>query len=104
MCFFLGQVSEGVERAEAVVRDEGSLGKLLGEPFRGKWMVSFLNCVKLKMCMNGIYVSDDDVRIVIVKSGLMSGELRFSLQGYDGTSNVLKTSETEECLLREQSV
>lgn len=51
LCFFLGQVSEKADRAEAAVLLERFLAKASGGLFREKWLYSSLNCVRKIICV-----------------------------------------------------
>lgn len=81
---------EGVERTEASVSDERSPERVLSEPLDRKWLAFFVECLRERMCVDGVGVLDGNVRIVFAKSGTISGGFRLSLDDYDAASIVLR--------------
>lgn len=90
VCLFIGQVSKETERAGSAVPVKRTLGSLLYELFSGRWLASFVNCVRKQMCVDEIFVNDRNVRMVLVNSGLTSCGLFRGLDDYDKGLNVLR--------------
>lgn len=59
-CVFLGQRSERAERAGAAVPGERSLATVLTELLSEEWLMSFVSCVKKRVCVEGVRVIDED--------------------------------------------
>lgn len=65
---FSGQASKRVERARAGGPLERSLARFLIELFGEKWLASFANCVTARICVDGVCMLGNDVRLVFVDS------------------------------------
>lgn len=71
-----------------------SLGRVLCELFSGELLASFVRSVKERMCLDGVPVSDGDVRMVFVMSALISGGFCSCLDDYDGTLSIPRAWQT----------
>lgn len=69
----LRETSEKAERAEAATRLKCSLDRVLGEPFKSKWVSSFVSCLSERMSKNEIRVIGGDVPVVFESSGFTNG-------------------------------
>lgn len=88
VCFFLGEVSGKVERADAAVPAKRSPGKVLGELLSGEWLASLVKGLRERTCVDEVRVLDGDVQMPFVEPGFVSGEFFSSLNDYDGSLNV----------------
>lgn len=95
---------EGVHRATAAVKVKRLLATVLGELLTEKWPASFVNCVGERMCVDGVRLFNGDVRMVSVKSRIISGGFYSSVCDYDAILNVFSARQTEGFVLREQRV
>lgn len=81
-----------------------SLARMLGEVLGGEWLALLANSVRDWMCVDTVHMLGQNVRLVSVKTGLISGEFFLSLDDYDETMNVLTDWRTKEFVLRERRV
>lgn len=102
MSLILRQVSKGVKRAEAAVLAERLLGRVLNKMLRREWLVSFVNCVRELMFVDGLRVFEVGVRMLFVMSELKSREFLSSLDSWDEALNVLKACRTDGGVLHDQ--
>lgn len=102
--FFLGQASEEVQKAEATAPLEPSLGRIFGELFSTGWSRFFPKTLTERLCSDEVGVVDGDVRLMFVRSGLITGGFCSNLGEYDGALNILRVWPTERCVLREHRV
>lgn len=66
--------------------------------------MSAARCVTEQMCVNRVCVSEGDVRMVLVKLGLISRHFRPSLNSYGRARNVGRASSVEQCAERKRRV
>lgn len=90
VCLLLGQMRERAERAEAALRAECSLDRILGELLNKKWLASLVECVRERLRVDVVRVLDRGVQMVFLKSGFTSRGSRPRLDDYDGASNVFR--------------
>lgn len=58
VCLFVGQVWNGVERAEAAVPTEHSLRRMLDDLLSKEGLASVLSCLRELMCVDEVRVLD----------------------------------------------
>lgn len=73
MSSFWEKVFEEADKSEAAVPVERSFAMVLGELFSGERLAAFVSGVRERMCVDGVLVFDEAVRMVFVMSGLMYG-------------------------------
>lgn len=104
MCVLLEQLEEVVERAGAALTLKEWFAGVLAGLRGGARLASIANCVRARMCVDVVRVTDEDVRMAFVNSKLLSGGFCPSLDDYDSASNVSKASSLKRCMERRQKV
>lgn len=66
-CLFLGQVAERGRRARAAVPVDRSPGRVLAQYSSRAWHALVLDCVKERTGVDGVRLSKEDVRTVVVE-------------------------------------
>lgn len=61
-------MSESIQIARAAVPLTSLLGGVFGGPLRAYGLTSSANCVRERLCVDGVGVYDGDVHMVCVKS------------------------------------
>lgn len=88
MPFFSKQISKEAERAEAALPVKTRLVGFLASFLVGFWPADFIKCVKEEICVDGIPVFGEDLRIVFVRSGSITREFFYSWDGNDVSLNL----------------
>lgn len=72
VCLSFGQTSRTAERSGAALLFSRPLGKVFGELLRETYLALFVVCVRDRMSVKEIRVSDWDVQLVFCTSGFIS--------------------------------
>lgn len=77
---------------------------VLGKPLSEEWLVSFVNCVKEQMSVDGLSVFDGEAQMISKKPGITDCRLRPSFEIYEEVLNVFRAWRTKDCVSRVQGV
>lgn len=72
ICKFLGQMSQGTERAEAAARSKPLLAMVLDRLLSGERPTSLVDCVRKNFCKHGMLVFDGNQRMVFLRTDFRS--------------------------------
>lgn len=87
-------VHKEVERAGGAGELKSSLSEALDALFREERLTLVVNCLRERICAEGVRVSDGDVLMVFLKSEIICREPFPSSDSYDRALNVFKAWRT----------
>lgn len=90
MCLALEHMTKTAERAKVALTVEDFFAGTVLRWAKGRSYSYSTECVRERVCVDGVRVLDEDVRTVVVKSVFISGGSCPNLDDYDGSFNVVK--------------